>query len=229
MKSNFILSDGLNITDSGVRIDIEDKGYVVWFDFIKNEAYEDGPVTIPTSIDCRMIRLPKDITYDFVVDSVLKEYSLTWKDLDDIPSKIAIAKNVASALGLHSKNVSKLDMAKETKLEQLMSYDTSSAVDEFFYNGEPMWMPLDKREGARGAIQSRETLGQNEMTYTLDNGMHLTLPLETWKYLLAMVECYAQDCYNVTAQHAANIKRFETIEEVMGYDYTTGYPDKIHI
>lgn len=122
-----------------------------------------------------------------------------------------------------------LDSAKQAKLDELTVFDKSSAVDEFFYNGEPMWMPLDKREGARGAIQSRETLGQSEMTYTLDNGMHLTLPLETWKYLLALVECYAQDCYNVTASHADNIKRLETIEEVMGYDYTTGYPDKIHI
>lgn len=122
-----------------------------------------------------------------------------------------------------------LDKAKEEKIKALYVYDKSGAVNEFFYNGEQMWFPLTKRQGANGAIQAREILGQSEMTYTLDNGRQLTLPLQTWNYLLAMVECYAQDCYNVTASHAANIKRLATIEEVMEYDFTTGYPDKVEL
>lgn len=122
-----------------------------------------------------------------------------------------------------------LDKAKEEKIKALYVYDKSGAVNEFFYNGEQMWFPLTKRQGANGAIQAREILGQTEMTYTLDNGVQLTLPLHTWKYLLAMVECYAQDCYNVTAQHAANIKRLATIDEVMEYDFTVGYPEKINL
>lgn len=122
-----------------------------------------------------------------------------------------------------------LDKAKEEKIKALYVYDKSGAVNEFFYNGEQMWFPLTKRQGANGAIQAREILGQSEMTYTLDNGVQLTLPLQTWRYLLAMVEVYAQDCYNVTASHAANIKRLANVEEVMEYDFTTGYPDKISL
>lgn len=124
-------------------------------------------------------------------------------------------------------DLTELERFRKEKLKALDKYDKSSAVNEFFYNGEQMWFPLVKRQGARGAIESRETLGLNEMTYTLDNGVQLTLPLQTWRYLLAMVEVYAQDCYNVTASHAANIKRLETIEEVIGYDYTIGYPEKL--
>lgn len=135
---------------------------------------------------------------------------------------------IGKPLEEHEESIT-IDIAKERKVRELTDFDKSSAVNEFYYNGEPMWFPLDKRQGANGAIQARETLGQSEMTYTLDNGMQLTLPLQTWKQLLAIVECYAQDCYNVTASHADNIKRLETIEEVMEYDYTTGYPDKIHI
>lgn len=122
-----------------------------------------------------------------------------------------------------------LDKAKEEKIKALYVYDKSGAVNEFFYNGEQMWFPLTKRQGANGAIQAREILGHSEMTYTLDNGVKLTLPLQTWRYLLAMVEVYAQDCYNVTANHAANIKRLASVEEVMEYDFTVGYPKKVRL
>ena len=124
--------------------------------------------------------------------------------------------------------LNEIERAKKEKIKALMAYDSSAAVNEFFYGNTDMWVALEKRVGLSKAVNDHEFLGLPEMTYTMDDGTQLTLPLTKWKYLLATVEIYAQECYNVTASHAANIKRLSGVEQVMEYDFTQGYPEKVH-
>ena len=37
----------------------------------------------------------------------------------------------------------------------------------------------------------------------------------------------ASACYDNTAQHKANVSALTIVEEVMNYDYKTGYPNKL--
>lgn len=55
----------------------------------------------------------------------------------------------------------------------------------------------------------------------------LALPAEFVKQFILALEAYAYKCYVNTAKHQQTIKGLTTVEEVLNYDYTTGYPDKI--
>lgn len=41
------------------------------------------------------------------------------------------------------------------------------------------------------------------------------------------VLAYARECWNVTESHLATVDKLETIEEIINYDYKSGYPDKL--
>ena len=43
--------------------------------------------------------------------------------------------------------------------------------------------------------------------------------------LLSALEMYALECFNVTAAHKKAVAEMSTVEEVLGYDYTAGYPE----
>ena len=43
--------------------------------------------------------------------------------------------------------------------------------------------------------------------------------------LLSSLEMYALECFNVTATHKAAVEKLQTVEEVLAYDYTAGYPE----
>ena len=47
--------------------------------------------------------------------------------------------------------------------------------------------------------------------------------------MLYAIEVYASACFDNTAKHKANVMALDSIEEVMSYDYTTGYPDKLNL
>ena len=45
--------------------------------------------------------------------------------------------------------------------------------------------------------------------------------------MLYALEVYASQCYDNTQRHLATVNGLQSIEEVEGYDYTTGYPTKL--
>lgn len=48
-------------------------------------------------------------------------------------------------------------------------------------------------------------------------------------YLLSALEMYALECFNVTAAHKKAVAELNTVEEVLGYDYTKGYPEQLRM
>lgn len=42
--------------------------------------------------------------------------------------------------------------------------------------------------------------------------------------MLVAVEVYAKQCFNVTAQHKANVAALLSVDAVASYDHTSGYP-----
>ncbi len=90
-----------------------------------------------------------------------------------------------------------------------------------------MWLDRDTRASLRNTIESSIILGRENLNIWF-NDMYVTLPVATAKNLLAALELYATDCYNVTAQHKVAVKELTTIEEVDNYDITSGYPEKLN-
>lgn len=121
-----------------------------------------------------------------------------------------------------------LAMAVEDKLSQITLYDKSAAVNSFLLNGESHWLDFNLRDRVFQGNERLKLMGRTDTTLWLD-GMCIELPIEQAQMLIANIEAYAKDCYNVTERHKMEVKALKTYDEVMAYDITAGYPEKIEL
>ena len=119
-----------------------------------------------------------------------------------------------------------LARAKANKIAELEAYDSSDAVNSFTIDGNPMWLTVDERQQIATQISANEAVGRTEMTRWF-GGASFTFPLTAWKQMLVALEVYAGDALNITEGHRAAILALGSIQDVEGYDYTTGYPEKL--
>lgn len=120
-----------------------------------------------------------------------------------------------------------LEIAKQEKIAEIDAYDTSDAVNGFTYQGQTMWIDKATRVGLVNAVDSAILLDKESITFGID-GVSVTLSCATAKGMLAQLELYALDCYNVTLAHKNAVESMETIAEVDSFDVSVGYPDKLN-
>lgn len=113
--------------------------------------------------------------------------------------------------------------AREKKIAALMGYDSSEAVNTFFIYGHTMWIDPLTRANYLATIQGAQRLGKE----TIEFDGH-QLPIDTAVNMIDQVNLYAMQCVGVTAHHKHNIENLSTVEEIEAYDFTVGYPEKIH-
>ena len=101
-------------------------------------------------------------------------------------------------------------------------YDTSKYVNSFYYQDKQYWLSKDIRIGLFRLIDS----GAQQITLQLNNN-YLIITSDKLKKFLNQLELYAGKCFATTAQHLQNIKQLNTIEELLKYDYTAKYPNKV--
>lgn len=120
------------------------------------------------------------------------------------------------------------ELAKERKLQEITSYDTSSNVNGFILDGEEVWLDKDTRVGLMNSITIEKSVGR-ETTTLWFGGKNYTIPCDTAIQMLIALEIYALGCYNATAQHKANVESLITIKDIDAYDYKSGYPEKLNL
>ena len=119
-----------------------------------------------------------------------------------------------------------LERARERKTQELMAYDSSSAVNGFTYHGVEMWLDKATRDGLHLRLTAEQAAGKENTTLWF-GGQSFELPIQQAFQLLYTIEVYASKCYDRTAAHASAIEKLGTKEEVEAYDFTVGYPDKL--
>ena len=121
-----------------------------------------------------------------------------------------------------------LENAINTKIEEIIKYDVSSAVNGFYYQGSEYWLDKATRVGLMNSTRILKENGQTITTLWFDNKC-LTLSVDDVIDKLSALEQYALNCYNVTASHKNAVQALTTIEEVNEYDITQGYPTKLDL
>lgn len=116
--------------------------------------------------------------------------------------------------------------AKVEKRIQIDHYDASPNVEEFTINGNPMWLGHELRQQIRTSADAYEALGYETMTKVF-NGIEFTFPIEQWRQMLNALEVYAAEALNATERHKNNVNAMDNVQDVIDYDYTTGYPLKL--
>ena len=116
--------------------------------------------------------------------------------------------------------------AQKMVLEQIDKYDTSPSVNGFMLNGQGVWLNKDTRVGLMNSTSIAKAMGKKTTTLWF-GGMQIEVNCDKAIQLLSALEMYALECFNVTAAHKKAVAELNTVEEVLGYDYTKGYPEQL--
>ncbi len=121
-----------------------------------------------------------------------------------------------------------LEAAKAYVANLVNAYDTSEAVNSFIMGGKKVWLDKATRVGLMNSTTIAKASGSKTTTFWF-GGIKIEVDCDKAIGILSDLEMYALDCYNVTASHKAAVESLATLEDVMAYDYTQGYPDKLTI
>ena len=121
-----------------------------------------------------------------------------------------------------------LSDAIANKVAEISAYDRSAAVNSFWLGGTEMWLSFDERSRIRQSIDAYRNEGRTEMTKWY-NGKAFTYSLGTWQTMLDKLSVYASEALNVTERHKAEVSALTSVEAVEGYDYKSGYPEKLSL
>lgn len=114
--------------------------------------------------------------------------------------------------------------AQKMVLAEIEKHDTSPAVNSFMLNRQRVWLDKATRVGLMNSTTIAKAMGQPTTTLWLGDAK-LVVECDKAIQLLSALEMYALECFNVTAAHKKAVSEMQTVEEVLGYDYTAGYPE----
>lgn len=119
-----------------------------------------------------------------------------------------------------------VEEAKEMLIADITAYDTSSVVNGFELNGAVVWLDKATRVGLMNSTTIAKAMGQATTTLWFGD-TKLEVGCDMAIQLLSALEMYALECFNVTAAHKKAVAELTDIGEVLSYDYTKGYPEKL--
>ncbi len=116
---------------------------------------------------------------------------------------------------------------KEEVLEQIDAYDTSPAVNGFYLGDKLKWIDIDLRvKLCTRTLPEEKKAGKASTILWLDNEPY-DLPIDTIEDIMHKIEIYAKECLDVTNLHKALVSTLSGVDDVVNYDYTAGYPEKL--
>ena len=124
------------------------------------------------------------------------------------------------------------EQARQEKLTEIESYDSSSDVNEclIHYNGEtiPYWADKTTRTTLKEAVRDCIAVGLDKYRLDLrEYGVSMEIDCELMLGMLQELEVYAIRCYNKTTDHIYAVKALDNIEDIQSYDYQSDYPAKL--
>ena len=119
-----------------------------------------------------------------------------------------------------------LKAAKKAVVAEIDAYDQSPAVNGFTLNGSLVWLDKATRVGLMNSTNIAKATGSANTTLWL-GGERMVVPCDKAIQLLSALEMYALGCFNVTASHKAAVESMTTLDDVLAYDYTKDYPERL--
>lgn len=148
-----------------------------------------------------------------------------YQTVDDLlkqKSFLELPLNIWTEVLLQKEGSYSLMTLQKILLAKIEYYDSSENVNSFIFKGNPCWLDKNTRVGLVNLANSTS----EPISLFLDPNF-IELDPEKMKQYLAQIEVYASKCYINTQRHLQCAKLLRTESEMLDYDYTTGYPDKI--
>lgn len=141
---------------------------------------------------------------------------------------IAVMDALAKTGGMGQTGEERLSFAKEMLAREIAAYDTSDAVNTFSINGADVWLDKATRVGLMNSTTIAKAAGQKTTTLWLGDAQ-LEVKCDKAIQLLSALELYALACFGATAAHKKAVGELTDLGDVLAYDYTAGYPDKLEM
>lgn len=180
-----------------------------------------GLLTLPEPLDPAIYRIAADTT-DYRRGAYLP---LTPEQATFAAQHPAATPEEILALALTPPSLEEL---RSIKLAELDAYDASPAVNSFTLGGSPMWLDKATRVGLANSIAIESNAGRTTTRLWFNNHEY-TFPIDLARKLLAAVELYALETYNITARHRAAILDITDTAALAAYDITTLYPQPLNL
>lgn len=119
-----------------------------------------------------------------------------------------------------------IDILRAEVIKEINAYDVSPSVNDFKLNDALVWLDKDTRVGLMNSTTIQKAAGLEETVLWLGE-TPLRINCDLAIQLLSALELYALECFNKTAEHRKNVLALETIDEILAYDYTQGYPEML--
>ena len=115
---------------------------------------------------------------------------------------------------------------REMLLALIAEYDSSAEVNSFTLNGDATWFSKDVRASLSARFASeRRTNAYATTIWTGEKGVRV--PVREAQDMMARIELYASQCHDTGMRHKMQAQCLETVQEMMEYDYRSGYPEKL--
>lgn len=142
----------------------------------------------------------KAILEDKVLNDLsFDDLSKIWKDLYGVPKNI-----------------------KDLLNKKIELYSSSSNINSFIYQDKEYWLDKDNR----ASLWNLSSSSLSDIEFVIGDEL-VTLNAVKLKAFLLKLEVYAYKCFVNTFKHLKAVKDLSKLEDIINYDYTTGYPEKI--
>lgn len=109
-------------------------------------------------------------------------------------------------------------LVKKVKL-----YGDSLEVSSFICDGEKVWLNKQQRSSIMNLLN---LMNEDSFELILHDKVHI-VSTEKLKQLLNNLEIFSYKCLVNTTKHVENIKKLKKYQEIVNYNYTTGFPEKL--
>lgn len=109
---------------------------------------------------------------------------------------------------------------------RISAYDKSMHVEDFTIGGIHLWLDHDMRGKVKENLETCQQFGEENTTLRF-NGMAFPVTVAMGWQMYWSVLAYARACWNVTESHLAAASKLQMVEEILAYDYKSGYPSKL--
>lgn len=115
---------------------------------------------------------------------------------------------------------------KALRKKQIQGYDCSNNVNIFYFNDIAIWLDKATRVGLANSINIEKNAGRDVTSLWFETH-NIVVNVDIALSILAQVELYALDCYNITAQHQLSITEAESIDFLRDFIISAGYPKQL--
>lgn len=111
---------------------------------------------------------------------------------------------------------------KDFLKQKIQLYKDSFAINSFIYKNKEYW--LDSK--TRSSLYNLSKSNLDQIEFILEDQIILIESKKLQEFINSL-EIYAHQCYVNTFKHLETVKDLTNLEDIMNYDYTTGYPEKV--